>query len=118
MLWIGVASFAQGAIIEMDSVSHNFGEVSRKGADIVHTFTARNIGTSPLVITEVSTTCTCIKAKYPKRPIPPQESGEITVRYEVQRKEVGRFYKVLKVLSNATNSDQVLTISGISVEKP
>ncbi len=114
---IGFMSFAQGAIIEMDSVAHDFGRVSRRGADVEHTFTVRNTGTTPLVITEASTTCTCIKVKYHKRPIPPQGSSTLSVRYEVQRKEVGPFYKIIKILSNSTNGDQILTIHGISVDK-
>ncbi|MFI3301889.1 MAG: DUF1573 domain-containing protein [Rikenellaceae bacterium] len=114
---IGVMCFAQGAIIEADSATHNFGRVTRKGADVEHTFTIRNSGTTPLVITEASTTCTCIKVKYPKRPIPPQGSAEVNVRYEVQRKEVGPFHKIIKILSNSSNGDQMLTIHGISVEK-
>ncbi len=119
LLLTAVASLSaqpHGAVIEMDSVTHDFGHVSRKGADVVHIFNARNAGTAPLVITEASTTCTCIKVKYPKRPIPPQGSAEVVVRYEVQRKEVGPFHKVIKILSNSINGDQVLTIHGVSVE--
>ncbi len=116
---IGFAeSIPKGALIEMDSVAYDFGRVSRKGDDIVHTFTARNIGDAPLVITEAATTCTCIKVKYPKRPIAPQGAADVEVRYEVQRKEIGPFHKVIKLLSNSADGGcQVLTIHGVSVEE-
>ncbi|MFI3282211.1 MAG: DUF1573 domain-containing protein [Rikenellaceae bacterium] len=123
MLLSGVAASygatpAKGALIEMDTVAHDFGRVSRKGADIIHTFTARNIGDAPLVITEGSTTCTCIKVKHPKRPIAPNSEAKIEVEYELGRKEVGPFYKVIKILSNSADGGcQVLTIQGVSVEE-
>ncbi len=106
-----------GAVIEMDSTSHNFGRVSRRGGTLSHTFTLRNVGSEALIITDVTTTCTCLKAKYPKRPIAPNTEANIEVRYELQRKEVGAFHKVIKIISNSINGNQLLTIHGFSKEE-
>ncbi len=107
-----------GALIKIDSVSHDFGKVSRKGNSLSHTFVATNIGTSPLVITEGSTTCSCIKVKHPKRPIAPNEKANIEVKYELERKEIGPFHKVIKIFSNSSDGGcQVLTIHGVSQDK-
>lgn len=107
-----------GALIKIDSVSHDFGRVSRKGNALSHTFIATNIGSAPLVITEGSTTCSCIKVKHPKRPIAPQESASIEVKYELERKEVGTFHKVIKIFSNSTDGGcQVLTIHGVALNE-
>ncbi len=107
-----------GAKIKIDSVAHNFGEISRKGGDAIHNFTIRNIGDKPLVITEAETTCTCIKVKLPKRPIAANESAELEVKYEVSRKEVGAFHKIIKLHSNSSDEEcQILTIHGVSIEK-
>ncbi len=107
-----------GALIQMDSVSHDFGRVTRRGNALSHTFTATNIGGTPLVITEGSTTCSCIKVKHPKRPIAPQQSAPIEVRYELERKDIGPFLKVIKIFSNSSDGGcQVLTIYGISEDE-
>lgn len=110
---------SKGAIIKVDSVAHDFGQVSRKGADIVHTFKVSNVGDAPLVITEAATTCTCLKVKYPKRPISPDKSADVVVQYEVQRKEEGPFHKIIKLMSNSVEDGGclVLTIHGVSVEE-
>ncbi len=108
----------QGAQMQIDSVAYNFGEISRKGGDAEHTFTIRNTGNSPLVITQAETTCTCIKVKYPKRPIAPHSKASVEVKYEVSRKELGAFHKIIKLHSNsADGACQILTIHGTSVEK-
>ncbi len=36
-----------GALIKIDSVSHDFGQVTRKGNSLSHTFVATNVGTAP-----------------------------------------------------------------------
>ncbi len=109
--------FAQGALIEMDSVSHNFGRVSRRGSDLRHTFVARNVGTQALVITEVTTTCTCLKARFSKAPIPVGGESKIEIKYELQRKDIGAFHKVIKIQSNSTGGTQLLTIHGNSSDE-
>ncbi len=106
------------ALIKMDTVAYDFGRVSRKGGDVAHTFTARNEGNSPLLITEAATTCTCLKVKYPKRPIAPNGEAQIEVKYEVRRKDEGPFHKIIKLLSNSVDGGcQVLTIHGVSVDE-
>ncbi|MFI3319276.1 MAG: DUF1573 domain-containing protein [Rikenellaceae bacterium] len=107
----------KGAIIEVKESSHNFGRVSRHSDNLSHTFKLYNHGTSPLVITDVTTTCTCLKAKYSKRPLMPKDSMEMKIIYDIKRKEVGTFSKIVKIYSNATNAPfEVITINGESVE--
>ncbi len=107
-----------GAMLKIDSVTHDFGRVSRKGDNITHTFIAHNVGDAPLVITEGVTTCSCIKVKHPKRPIPPKGSGEVEVKYELGRKDIGPFHKIIQLHSNSSNGGcQILTIHGISIEE-
>ncbi len=121
MLLVSLCAFseesARGAVIEMDTTSYDFGRVSRRGGTLSHTFTLRNVGRDALVITDVTTTCTCLKAKHPRRPIAPNAEAEIEVKYDLQRKEVGAFHKVIKIISNSTNGNQLLTIHGFSEEE-
>ena len=107
----------RGAIIEMDTTSYDFGRVSRRGSAPSHTFTLRNAGDEALVIVEAITTCTCIKVKYPKSPIPPRTTAAVTVKYELQRKDLGVFHRVIKLISNSIDGAQLITIHGISEDE-
>lgn len=80
-------------------------------ADGVRTFKFKNIGKSPLVITNVKSSCGCTVPKKPTEPIMPGESGEIEVKYATNRP--GGFSKTITVSSNADESLKTLQIKGI-----
>ena len=77
----------EGAHLHMEVASHDFGDVPRKGGDLVREFTFTNDGTVPLVVTRVITSCSCLKASYSKRPVAPGESGTISITYEPHKSE-------------------------------
>ena len=72
----------RGAHLRMEVAGHDFGDVPRKGGDLVREFTFTNDGTAPLVVTRVITSCSCLKASFPKRPVPPGGQGVIRITYE------------------------------------
>lgn len=106
----------QGARLGVEHPTYNFGDVSRKGGDLVHEFVFTNDGTVPLVITRVVTSCSCLKTSYPKRPVPPGESGVIRVTYEPNKSEPGAFNKVIQIYSNSVDGRDVITVQGNSFD--
>lgn len=75
------------------------------------TFTFKNTGNAPLLISNASTSCGCTKPQFSTRPILPDRTGRITVRYNTSL--VGSFRKTIVVKSNATNqSTAILFIKG------
>ena len=80
-------------------------------ADGVRTFKFKNIGKSPLVITNIKSSCGCTVPKKPTEPIMPGESGEIEVKYATNRP--GGFSKTITVSSNADEPVKTLQIKGI-----
>ena len=72
--------------------------------------------TVPLVVTRVFTSCSCLKASYSKRPIPPGGTGVIRITYEPYKSEPGTFYKVIQVYSNSTEGRTVITVQGSSYD--
>lgn len=84
-------------------------------ADGVRTFKFKNTGKSPLVITDVKSSCGCTVPKKPSEPIMPGQSGEIEVKYATNRP--GGFSKTVTVYSNADEGVKTLQIKGI-VLKP
>ena len=81
----------EGAHLALEHPTHDFGDVPRKGGDLVHEFRFTNDGTAPLVILRAMTSCSCLKTSYPKRPVAPGDSGVIRVVYEPHKSEPGVF---------------------------
>lgn len=104
-----------GAHIKMDTAEHNFGDVARRGGDLTYTFEFENDGSTPLVITRIITSCSCLKTTYSKRPISPGQKSVIKITYEIHKKEPGTFSKIIQVYSNSVDGRQILTIQGNSI---
>lgn len=106
-----------GAHLKIDNPTHDFGNVPRKGGDLVKEFVFRNDGTVPLVVTRVITSCSCLKTSYSKRPVPPGQTGVISITYEPHKSEPGAFNKVIQVYSNSVDGRDVITVQGNSIDK-
>ena len=84
-------------------------------ADGVRTFKFKNVGKTPLVISDIKSSCGCTVPKKPTDPIMPGESGEIEVKYATNRP--GGFSKSITVTSNADESVKTLQIKGIVLKE-
>ena len=114
-LFIAITSgftFSQevGPKIEFESLEINYGKIS-KGDNGVRVFKFTNIGSKPLIINKVYSSCGCTIPKKPSSPIGPGQGDEIQVKYDTNR--VGPIRKTITVLSNAINSPTMsLKITG------
>lgn len=106
----------KGALFLLDTVTYNFGDIPRKGGDVKHDFLYTNNGTSPLVVTRVSTSCTCTKIIYSKQPLYPTKRDKITIVYDPKKEELGRFNKVIHLFSNSADGKHIITIQGNVVD--
>jgi len=79
------------------------------GSDETFTFTFKNTGKEPIIISNVQTSCGCTTAKKPEAPVAPKKSADISVKYDTKR--VGQFTKTITVTSNVSEPI-VLTIKG------
>ncbi len=50
-----------GALLVVDTLQHNFGVIDSRGSDVHYSFYIENRGDSPLVISRVEKSCSCIK---------------------------------------------------------
>ena len=99
-----------GPKIEFESLEINYGDIS-KGDNGIRVFKFTNIGSEPLIINKVYSSCGCTIPKKPSSPIGPGQGDEIQVKYDTNR--VGPIRKTITVLSNAINSPTMsLTITG------
>jgi len=99
-----------GAKIEFSKDVHDYGNV-KYGGNGVCTFTFKNTGTEPLIISQAKGSCGCTVPEWTTDPIAPGETGTITVKYNTEK--VGPINKNVTVMSNATNEPtKVLKITG------
>lgn len=104
------------ARLVLEEHSHNFGDIPRKGGDLVREFAFRNEGTTPLVLLQVQTSCHCLRAQFPKRPVAPGGQGTIRIIYEPNKSEAGAFHKVIQIYSNSDKGREIITVQGNSID--
>lgn len=100
---------AKVAIIEFEVETLDYGKVA-KNSDGTRTISFTNSGDAPLVISDVKSSCGCTVPTYSKAPILPNNTGEITVKYDTAK--VGAFTKKITILSNATEASKIIRIKG------
>lgn len=87
--------------IDLGKIPHN------KPVKVKFEFT--NSSDAPVIISDVTTSCGCTGAEYPKEPIAPNKKSEISVTYNAAA--VGTFSKTITVIL-ADNEKKQLQITG------
>lgn len=115
-LFCADAQNIEGAHLKLDTATLDFGDVLRSGGDLVREVGFVNDGSSPLVILSVTTSCSCLKAHYSRKPVAPGERGTIKIIYEARKMELGVFHRVMQVRSNSADGVNLITVQGNSLE--
>ena len=127
LLFVGVLSFSMnaqteedikkdftGPVFEFENQVIDYGEIAMN-SDGNRIFKFKNVGKSPLIISNVKGSCGCTVPTKPEEPIMPGETGEIKVKYATNR--IGPFSKTVTITSNAYEPTVVLKIKGRVLEK-
>ena len=97
---------AEGPKIEFERNVHDFGQITQgDNGDAVFQF--QNVGSEPLLLSNVSASCGCTVPYWTREPIMPGERGSITVRYNTNI--VGHIGRAVTVHSNSVdNANRVI----------
>jgi len=87
-------------ILKFDKLEHNFGYID-EGEIITHDFFFTNVGRTPAIISEATTSCGCTVPSFPKYPIMPGQREKITVVFDSK----GRLLKQNKSITITANTD-------------
>lgn len=98
--------------ITWEATSFDFGTL-KQGEKAQTSFNFTNTGKTPLIISNVLTTCGCTATEWSKAPIAPNGTGKITVTFNSAGK-MGRQNKIVTIVSNA-GKDEQLTLSGVVI---
>jgi len=105
LVFITTVSFAQesnnvpGPVIAFEEESFDFKDIYQ-GDKVEHVFEFENAGDSPLIITNVQTTCGCTATNWNREPILPGEKSSIKVTFNSAGK-MGMNNKVITIISNS-----------------
>jgi len=102
-------------VINFDKSSFDFGKISR-GDKVIHDYKFTNTGKSPLIITAAVASCGCTTPNWPKTPIAPGQSAQVTVEFNSTGK-VGLQDKMITITANTNPAQTVVHLVGEVVEK-
>ncbi|HEY2583265.1 MAG TPA: DUF1573 domain-containing protein [Mucilaginibacter sp.] len=105
----------QKAEFKFNEEKHDFGKIPQ-GTPVTTVFEFTNIGTEPLILTEVRPTCGCTIADYTKTPVKSGDKGLIKITYNAA--VAAPFNKTIIVTSNAKTPTKNLNIVGEVIAKP
>lgn len=97
------------AEITFDKEVHDFGVITQNNP-ATYTFTFKNTGKEPLIITQAAASCGCTTPEWTKEPIMPGKKGFVKATYNAA--SMGSFNKAVTVMSNAKKSTVTLYIKG------
>jgi len=103
-------------VITFDKMEHDFGEIM-DGTPVETVFSYTNTGKSPLVVTNIKSTCGCtVPQDWSKEPLAPGESDKFTVKFN--GKGNGNTMKAITVTANTETGSEVVKIKAFVKPDP
>ncbi len=100
-------AMATADVIAVNKTEHNFGAIPQ-GTPVTTEFVVTNKSKTPLIITEVRTSCGCTTPDYTKTPIAPGKTGIVKASYNAAA--MGDFNKSVTLVTN--QGEKMLFIKG------
>ena len=82
-----------------DGKIYDFGAIEEKAGKTGHTFTFRNNGKAPVVISGISAFCGCTTVDYTRKPVFPGKTAKVSVTYNPANRP-GKFSKEVTLILN------------------
>ena len=102
--------------VTFDKVAHDFGEI-QNGTPVETVFTYTNSGQSPLVVTDIKSTCGCtVPQGWSREPLAPGASSQFTVTFN--GKGANKVSKTITLTTNTERGREQVRISAFIVPDP
>lgn len=103
-------------VLAFDKSEHDFGEIEN-GTPVETVFSYTNTGKSPLVITDIKSTCGCtVPQDWSKEPLNPGESSQFTVKFNGKGKN--KVSKTVTVTANTEKGKETVKITAFVKPDP
>lgn len=87
------------------------------GEDVKAVIKVKNTGDYPLILAEISGSCSCTVAEYPKDPIAPGEQVEIKAVVKTDKATAGPLVKDVRIVANTNPSLTTVLIKANVIRK-
>ncbi len=94
---------------EFEQTQHDFGKLIQ-GEKVSFTYKFKNVGDAMLVISSVLPGCNCTVAQFTQTPVPPGETGSITINFNTETKK-GLVNSTVVVQANTYPADTRLSFT-------
>lgn len=102
--------------VTFDKVAHDFGEI-QNGTPVETVFTYTNSGQSPLVVSDIKSTCGCtVPQGWSREPLAPGASSQFTVKFN--GKGANKVSKTITLTTNTESGREQVRISAFIVPDP
>lgn len=101
-------------VLTLQTDTHDFGRLY-SGELVTYAFKFKNTGESPLLISNVTSSCGCTVTAFPKQPIKPGEESTIDVKFDTTGKH-GIQKKMITVFANTEPAVTTLRIEAFLME--
>ena len=102
-------------VIEFNKTEHDFGDI-KDGQAVETVFSYKNVGDSPLVVTDIKSTCGCtVPSDWSRQPLAPGESSQFTVKFN--GKGNGITSKTITLTANTERGKEMVKIKA-NVDNP
>ncbi|MFI3282202.1 MAG: DUF1573 domain-containing protein [Rikenellaceae bacterium] len=98
-------------ILKFSTPTWNFGTIEEEGGTVSHTFDFVNDAKSPVVITDIKTSCGCTTFDYSRKPIAVGASSTIEIKYDPMYRP-GAFSRDITIFTSADKEPTRITITG------
>ena len=102
--------------ISFDKTEHDFGQIMN-GTPVETTFSYTNTGKSPLVVTDIKSTCGCtVPQGWSKEPLMPGASSQFSVKFN--GKGANKTSKTITLTTNTEKGKETVRISAFITPDP
>jgi hypothetical protein len=102
--------------VSFDKTEHDFGQIMN-GTPVETTFSYTNSGRSPLVVTDIKSTCGCtVPQGWSKEPLMPGASSQFTVKFN--GKGANKISKTITMTTNTETGKEQVKISAFIMPDP
>lgn len=102
--------------VQFDRTIYDFGDIMLSDGPVTATFTAKNIGSKPVVIYNVVSSCGCTNVEWTRQPLKKNETGTIKATYS-NDEGAYPFDKTLTVYISGQKKPVILRLRGESHDK-
>jgi Protein of unknown function (DUF1573) len=98
-------------VFQFTEATYDFGTI-QEGGIIRHRFNFKNMGKSPLMITNIQTSCGCTTPNFNPKPLASQDTGSFTIQFNSSGK-AGPQTKIITIFANTIPRTHKVALVGI-----